>query len=161
MPETFNLNIGQTNPFLPTNNVEQNIAIINQQVAQLNALKDKLEGVKSPVEGGVKIWEDIDKELASLTDEQKAILFADEDYVAYDSALQSLVQSALIDTVKYKVANSKEGKEILEKQLLHIKDKKKDIVKQSNKEMELFKQFQIAIQSNPNLTYSEFINSIK
>ena len=161
MPETLNFNIGGQNPFLPTNTVEQNIALINQQVAQLNAVKDKLTGIKSPVEGGMKIWEEIDKEIASLTDEQKSILAKDEDYIAFDSALQSLVQSYLIDSVKEKVANSKEGKELLEKQLLYIKDKKRDIVKQSNKEMELFKRFQIAVQTNPNLTYSEFINSIK
>ena len=109
----------------------------------------------------MKIWEEIDKEIASLTDEQKSILAKDEDYIAYDSALQSLVQSYLIESVKDKVANSKEGKELLEKQLLHIKDKKRDIIKQSNKEMELFKRFQLAVQTNPNLTYSEFINSIK
>ena len=161
MPETLNFNIGGQNPFLPTNTVEQNIALINQQVAQLNAVKDKLTGIKSPVEGGMKIWEEIDKEIASLTDEQKSILAKDEDYIAFDSALQSLVQSYLIDSVKEKVANSKEGKELLEKQLLYIKYKKRDIVKQSNKEMELFKRFQIAVQTNPNLTYSEFINSIK
>lgn len=161
MPETLNFNINGQNPFLPTNTVEQNIALINQQVAQLNAVKDKLTGIKFPVEGGMKIWEEIDKEIASLTDEQKSILSKDEDYIALDSALQNLVQSYLINSVKDKVANSKEGKELLEKQLLNIKDKKRDIIKQSNKEMELFKRFQLAVQTNPNLTYSEFINSIK
>ena len=71
MPETLNFNINGQNPFLPTNTVEQNIALISQQVAQLNAVKDKLTGIKSPVEGGMKIWEEIDKEIASLTDEQR------------------------------------------------------------------------------------------
>lgn len=161
MPETLNFNIGQISPYLPNNTVEQNISLINQQVAQLNAIKDKLTGIKSPVEGGIKIWEEIDKELASLTDEQKAILFKDEEYATNDANLQTLVQTALINSVKDKVANSKEGKSILERQLLHIKDIKKDIVNQSNKEMELFKKFQTAVQINPDLTYNEFINSIK
>jgi len=161
MPETLNFNIGHNNPYLPSNNVEQNIALINQQVAQLSALKDKLTGISSPVEGGMQTWEEIDKELASLTDEQKNILFKDEDYLHNDTALQNLVQTYLINSVKDKVANSKEGKALLDKQLLLIKDKKNDIVKQSNKEMELFKKFQIAVQANPNLTYNEFINSIK
>ena len=43
----------------------------------------------------------------------------------------------------------------------NIKDKKNSIIKESNKEIELFKRFQTAVQINPNLTYSEFINSIK
>lgn len=161
MPETLNLSIGQTNPYLPTNSVEQNIALINQQVAQLSALKEKLEGTKSPVKGGMQTWEEIDKEIASLTDEQKEILFKDEDYVSCDAALQALVQTALIESVKSKVANSEEGKKLLEKQLLNIRDKKKDIVNRANKEMELFKRFQLAVQNNPNLTYGEFINQTK
>lgn len=160
MPETLNFNIGHNSPFLPTNNVEQNIALINQQVAQLNAMKDKLVGINSPVEGGIKIWDDINKELESLTDEQKNIMMKDEDYIKYDTELQELVQTALIESVKDKVANSKRGKELLEKQFLNIKDKKNNIVKQSNEQMELFKKFQTAVQINPNLTYNEFINSL-
>lgn len=161
MPETLNFNIGGSSPYLPTNNVEQNIAMINQQVAQLNALKSKLTGISSPIEGGIKIWENIDKEVASLNDEQKDLLYKDKDYIAYNEALQNLIQEELINLVKDKVANSKEGKEILEKQFLNIKDKKNNIIKESNKEIELFKRFQTAVQINPNLTYSEFINSIK
>lgn len=161
MPETLNFNIGSQSPYLPTVSVEQNIAMINQQVAQLNAIKEKLSGGVSPVEGGMKLWEQIDKEIDSLTDEQKVLLSKDEDYIRYDTALQKLVQNALVDSVKNKVANSKEGKAILEKQLLNIKDKKSAIIKESNKEIELFKRFQTAVQINPNLTYNEFINSIK
>lgn len=161
MPETLNFNIGSQTPLLPSSSVEQNIAIINQQLAQLNAMKDKLTNIKSPVKGGMQIWEDIDKEIASLTDEQKSLLFEDKDYIACDSSLQSLVQKALIDSVKDKVANSEEGKKLLEKQLLNIRDKKKEIINQTNKEMEIFKKFQIAVQANPNLTYNEFINSVK
>ena len=48
---------------------------------------------------------------------------------------------------------------LLENQLKHIRDKKKQIVDASNKEMELFKKFQIAVQVNPNLTYAEFIKN--
>lgn len=109
----------------------------------------------------MKLWEQIDKEIDSLTDEQKVLLSKDEDYIKYDTELQKLVQNALVDSVKNKVANSKEGKTILEKQLLNIKDKKSVIIKESNKEIELFKRFQTAVQINPNLTYNEFINSIK
>ena len=161
MPETLNFNIGGNSPFLATNTVEQNIALINQQVAQLNAIKNKLSGINTPVEGGMKIWEEIDKELASLTDEQKEILSKDKNYMLYHNEFENLIQTALIDSIKNKVAESKEGKTLLEKQLLTIKDKKKEIINQSNKEMEIFKRFQIAVQANPNLTYNEFINSIK
>lgn len=52
------------------------------------------------------------------------------------------------------------GKELLDKQLKNIREKKNKIIEEANKETELFKKFQIATQANPNLTYAEFIKTI-
>ena len=54
-----------------------------------------------------------------------------------------------------------ELKELLEKQLNNIRAKKDSIIKEANKELELFKKFQIAAQANPKLTYVDFCNNIK
>lgn len=59
-----------------------------------------------------------------------------------------------------KIANSPRGKELLEKQLNNIRAKKDIIVEKTNKELELFKKFQIAAQANPKLTYVEFCKTI-
>lgn len=77
-----------------------------------------------------------------------------------DRQLQVLIQTELINSVKDKVANSEQGKALLEKQLENIKNKKNKIIEDSNKELELFKKFQIAAQANPNLSYVEFIKAI-
>lgn len=66
------------------------------------------------------------------------------------------------DQVQFvKVANSPRGKELLEKQLNNIRAKKDSIIEEANKELELFKKFQIAAQANPKLTYVDFCNNIK
>lgn len=57
--------------------------------------------------------------------------------------------------------NSLCGKELLEKQLNNIRAKKDSIIEEANKELELFKKFQIAAQANPKLTYVDFCNNIK
>lgn len=57
--------------------------------------------------------------------------------------------------------NSPRGKELLEKQLNNIRTKKDSIIEEANKELELFKKFQIAAQANPKLTYVDFCNNIK
>lgn len=62
--------------------------------------------------------------------------------------------------VRDKIANSPRGKELLEKQLNNIRAKKDIIVEKTNKELELFKKFQIAAQANPKLTYVEFCKTI-
>lgn len=67
----------------------------------------------------------------------------------------------LINSVRDKVANSPRGKELLEKQLNNIRAKKDSIIEEANKELELFKKFQIAAQANPKLTYVDFCNNIK
>lgn len=53
------------------------------------------------------------------------------------------------------------NKELLEKQLNNIRAKKDGIIEEANKELELFKKFQIAAQANPKLTYVDFCNNIK
>lgn len=62
--------------------------------------------------------------------------------------------------IKDKVANSPRGKELLEKQLNNIRTKKDSIIEEANRELELFKKFQIAAQANPKLTYVEFCKTI-
>lgn len=63
-------------------------------------------------------------------------------------------------SVKDKVAASPQGKELLEKQLNNIKVKKEEIIKEANKNIEIFKRFQEAARLNPNLTYAEFIKTL-
>lgn len=71
-----------------------------------------------------------------------------------------MVQEELVNSVRDKIANSPRGKELLEKQLNNIRAKKDIIVEKTNKELELFKKFQIAAQANPKLTYVEFCKTI-
>ena len=52
------------------------------------------------------------------------------------------------------------NKELLEKQLNNIKVKKEEIIKEANKNIEVFKRFQEAARLNPNLTYAEFVKSL-
>lgn len=161
MNESYHFNIGNlNNPLYPQYTVEQSIDALNQQINKLNAMKAELARNTTPVEGMNDLWGDIDKEINSLTVEQKELLEQDEDYIEYNARLQELVQAALIDSVKYKVANTEEGKELLQKQLFNIKDKKKLIIEKASNDMKVFKQFQEAVRLNPNLTYSEFVKSL-
>jgi hypothetical protein len=87
--------------------------------------------------------------------------YQDDVYNNVSAELQMLIQQELINSVRDKVANSPRGKELLEKQLNNIRAKKDSIIEEANKELELFKKFQIAVQANPKLTYIDFCNNIK
>lgn len=109
----------------------------------------------------VNLWDEIDKEVCSLNNDQQAIFAKDDVYNNVSAELQMLIQQELINSVRDKVANSPRGKELLEKQLNNIRAKKDSIIEEANKELELFKKFQIAAQANPKLTYVDFCNNIK
>lgn len=163
----YQFNLGQADPLLniakgtPTDyigNINQEIERLEQfkrQVTQLQQTNNKVSN-KS-----VSLWDTIDSEVSSLTNEQKQILANDETYRNIDRELQMLIQQELVNSVKDIVEQSSKGKELLQAQLKNLRDKKSSIVAESNKEMELFKKFQIAVQANPNLTYAEFVKNIK
>lgn len=92
--------------------------------------------------------------------DEKELLAKDETYISIERELQLMIQEELINSVKDKVAASPRGKELLEKQLNNIKVKKEEIIKEANKNIEVFKRFQEAARLNPNLTYAEFVKSL-
>ena len=161
------INMGYGDPILAprdykqVNYIDAELERLDQMKQQLQAARDSIQlPVKGQAQQTVSLWATIDTEISSLTPDQQKILGTDEEYRAIDAQLQVLIQNELIGLVKDKVANSEQGKALLERQLANIKDKKSKIVEESNKELELFKKFQIAAQANPNLSYVEFIKAI-
>lgn len=159
----YQFNLGGVDPLLQPNNPADYYNNIEREIERLNIIKKQMSSFDNKSQNIQKnnLWDDINNEVNSLTSEQKEILFNDETYINIERNIQVIVQQELINLVKDKISNSKEGKELLEKQLNNIRNKKNDIIKKSNEEVELFKKFQIATQANPNLTYAEFVKSIK
>lgn len=160
----FNLN---ADPLLMSNNgqpVDYATAIDNQ-IAQMQSIKQQLvdnrlqppQNVVNPQLKQITLFDEINNEVSALTNSQKEILFKDKEYAQNEYEIQTLVQEELINLVKAKLQAKPRGKELLDKQLKLVRDKKKEIVEESNREMELFKKFQIAAQANPDLSYAEFI----
>lgn len=156
-------NFGNSDPVLTGRNysMPDYFKGLDEEITRLNNLKQQISKVQQPIQTSVSMWDEIDKEVSALTNEQKSILAKDEIYCSIDRELQIMVQQELINSVRGVIENSPKGRELLEKQLKHIRNKKANIVEESNKEMEIFKKFQIAVQANPNLTYAEFIKNIK
>lgn len=166
MTPQYQFNLGQVDPLLniAQNNPEGYISVIEQEVQKLNNVKQQLIQAKQPaqqnINNAINIWDSINNEIASMTNDQKELLAKDETYISIERELQLMIQEELINSVKDKVAASPRGKELLEKQLNNIKVKKEEIIKEANKNIEVFKRFQEAARLNPNLTYAEFVKSL-
>lgn len=130
----YQFNLGQADPLLSIaqNNPEGYISVIEQELQKLNNVKQQLIQAKQPtqqnINNAVNIWNSINNEIASMTNDQKELLAKDETYISIERELQLMIQEELINSVKDKVAASPRGKELLEKQLNNIKVKKEEII---------------------------------
>ena len=131
---------------------------LEQELQRLQAIRQAPINPYNQVK--TNLWDEIEKEVSSLTNDQKVLLIKDETYSKIEEQLQMLVQQELFNLVKGKINNSEQGRKILQQQLDTIKSRKSAIIEESNREIELFKKFQIAVQANPNLTYPEFIKNV-
>ena len=165
----YQVNLGYDPLLAGVNSPVDYVAQLDNQIQQLNIAKNQIQSqLNNPAqtnqqqftEQKINLWDEIDKEVSSLNNDQQAILAKDEVYNKLSGELQMLIQEELINSVKDKVAASPRGKELLEKQLNNIKVKKEEIIKEANKNIEIFKRFQEAARLNPNLTYAEFIKTL-
>lgn len=133
---------------------------IDLQIQKMEAYRNKLQQLKSHQQVQQRfIWDDIDAEVSPLTEEQKAALFKNEDYLTNYNRIQGMVQAELINLVKGKIEGTPEGKELLSNQLKMVKKLKAQVIQETNKEMELFKKFKEFSKKHPEVTYEEFIKA--
>lgn len=168
----YQFNLGANDPLLDNsvyNNTANYETNIENQIQALQAMKEQLSVRQNNIQQHQQpkntsqplLWDDINREVSALTDSQKETLFKDEEYASNEYSIQNLLQAELISLVKSKLQSTKEGKDLLENQLKLVQSKKKEIVANSDKEIEIFKKFQIAAQSNPSLTYKDFCLTLK
>lgn len=116
--------------------------------------KVEMQGSRTP------LWDKIDAEIAPLTDEQKKAVFADEEYIAIQEELGQMVQEQILRIVKPQIEGSEKGKELLGKVYDIAVVAKKKVIAASNKELEIFKQWQAFSVSHPEATYQQFIEAM-
>ena len=148
-------------PLLTSSNPMSNIPNLDEQIQFLEKQKQIIEAAQQqrmqPPQPKRLIWDEIDSEVAPLTNEQKAMLFQNEEYADIYNRLQMMVQSELLNLVKGRIESTEEGKELLNSQLKLVKRLKSSIVDSTNREMEMFKRFREFSKQNPNITYDEFV----
>ena len=143
--------LGNSDPLLSQTDINNQIQLLKQYEAQLSQLQSKGTLHTAP------IWDDIDSEMSSLTENQKARFFEDSEYTEITNSLQKIVQIELLNLVKSKIENSSEGKDLLQRQLKLVKKLKAKIVEETDNEIAIFKKFREFSKDNPNLTYEEFV----
>ena len=105
------------------------------------------------------IWDKIDAEMSSLTEQQKEIVANDEDYKNVNNELAVLVQTQLLNLVKPQIEGNENGRKLLEKVYDVMVVAKKKAVSETEKRMKLFEEFQLYSATHPDATYAEFVKA--
>ena len=142
------------------NNLDEQLQLIEKYKQSLEAAKQMKQQIQpiTPVQQKL-IWDEVDSEISPMSDEQKAMLFKDEDYVDTYTKIQNMVQNEILNLVKGRIESIPEGKELLQSQLKIVKRLKGRIIQETNKEMEMFRKFREYSKQNPEVTYEEFIKA--
>ena len=143
------------------NSLDEQIQLIERYKQNLEAAK-QLRQQSLPVQQPVSqrmIWDEIDSEISPMTDEQKARMLQDEDYIDTYTKIQDMVQAEILNLVKGRIEATPEGKELLQRQLKIVKKLKGKIIQETNREMEMFRKFREFSKTHPEVTYEEFIKA--
>lgn len=154
--------LGGGDPLLGTsvvgNNLDEQLQLLERYKQNLEAAKQiKQQTATAPIQK--LIWDEIDSEIVPMTEEQKNMLFQDEDYVETYTRIQGMVQAELLNLVKGRIESTQEGKDLLQSQLKIVKKLKGKIIQETNREMEMFRKFREFSKTHPEVTYEEFIKA--
>lgn len=108
------------------NSLDDQLQLIEKYKQNLEAakqLRQQTQSIQQPVQK--LIWDEVDAEIAPMSDEQKAMLLQDEDYVETYTKIQSMVQNEILNLVKGRIENIPEGKELLQSQLKNSQEVKR------------------------------------
>lgn len=140
------------------NNLEEQLQLLEKYKQNLEAAKQMKQQIQ-PIQNQKLVWDEIDEEIKPLSDVQKSMLLQDEDYVDTYNRIQTIVQNELLNLVKARIENSQEGKELLQSQLKIVRKLKGKIIQETNREMQIFKEFKEYSTQHPEITYEEFIKT--
>lgn len=142
------------------NSLDEQLQLIEKYKQNLEAAKQLRQQAQpvQPIQQTV-IWDEIDAEINSMSDDQKSRMFKDNDYTDIYNRIQEMVQVEVLNLVRGKIEATPEGKELLREQLNIVRKLKDKIIQETNREMEMFRKFREFSKSHPEITYEEFIKA--
>lgn len=115
---------------------------MDAQIAKLQEIRNEVVSRHSTAKTEERtVLDDINAEMAELTDSQKEHLYADADYQQLDAAIAQIAAQYQVQLLMPYVLQDKEGKKLLEKQLLTIRTKKDDIIAAERAELDEFRKW--------------------
>lgn len=101
------------------------------------------------------LWDEIDKIVSSLNEQEKSVLVNNKEYYENSVAIQEMVNAEILMLVKGRIEASPEGKAILEQQLSFVKRMSRAAKEETAKRDALFREY---MTEHSDMTWQEFID---
>lgn len=147
----------ESDPLLSAGRSLERLTQENEAYTQkLQELK-QVPGITSPqrVSTSTPIWDEIDRIVSSLNDQERAVLNNNKEYYDNSMAIQEMVNSEVLLLVKGRIEGSVEGKVILEQQLSFVRRTSKIAKEETARRDALFREY---VTEHGDMTWQEFID---
>ena len=147
----------ESDPLLSAGRSLERLTQENEAYTQkLQELK-QVPGITSPqrVSTSTPIWDEIDRIVSSLNDQERAVLNNNKEYYDNSMAIQEMVNSEVLLLVKGRIEGSVEGKAILEQQLSFVRRTSKIAQEETARRDALFREY---VTEHGDMTWQEFID---
>ena len=138
--------------------VEDELARIAAMQQQLDQKKMEIENAKlnmaQPAQSKTPIWDEIDKIVGEMSDSEIEFVNSNADFANSNQIVMAILQREQLRMMRPLVENTKDGKEALENHLALVKRLKKEAANESDKAMNMFKEY---TEKYSDMPYSEFL----
>lgn len=139
----YNVFLGN-DPTLQGNNFSRSI---DEQLANIRQLEQQLSQYKqSQPSNATPIWDEIDNIVGSLSDSEKELLAADDEFNESNSVVLSVLQREYLRIMRPIVEASSDGKEALQSHLATVKRLAKKAKEQTAEELKEFREYKLKKQ---------------
>lgn len=159
-----NIFLGGADPLLDmgkgyqSRNLDDEIARMSQMQQMLEQKKMEMEQARTqmavPQQSRTPVWDEIDKIIGEMSDREVEYLNGSSDFADSNQKVLAILQREQLRMMRPIVESTKDGKEALESHLELVKRLRKEAANESNKAMDLFKEY---TENYPDMSYSEFL----
>ena len=107
-----------------------------------------------PAQSKKPIWDEIDKIVSEMSDSEIEFVNSNTDFAKSNQTVMAILQREQLRMMRPLVENTKDGKEALENHLALVKRLKKEAANESDKAMNMFKEY---TEKYSDMPYSEFL----
>lgn len=140
-------------------NIENELARMSQIQQMLEQKKTEMENARgqmgaSIVPSKTPVWDEIDRLINEVSDNDLDFINSNEEFQKSNQIVMAIIQREQLKIIRPIVEATKDGKEALENHLNLVKRLKKEAANESNKTMELFKEY---TENYADMKYSDFL----